>query len=57
MLKLSAALQVEVKVNGFSETDQANLWHMLTDDQSKAKQGLGQSSVLKKVWIVQQKRF
>ena len=34
---------------GFSEDDQANLWQNVTDAQSKAKQGLGQGSVLGKV--------
>ena len=42
-------LQREVKVAGFSEADQANLWQNVTDAQSKAKQGLGQGSVLGKV--------
>ena len=34
---------------GFSEADQANLWQNVTDAQSKAKQGLGQGSVPRKV--------
>jgi hypothetical protein len=38
-----------VNVTGFSEQDQANLWHNVTDAQSKAKQGLGQGSALKAV--------
>lgn len=32
---------------GFSESDQANLWHNATDAQSKSKQGLGQGSALR----------
>lgn len=40
-------LQKDVKISGFSEEDQANLWHNATDGQSKSKQGLGQGSVLK----------
>ena len=39
-------LQRDVKVAGFSEEDQANLWQNVTDAQSKAKRGVGQGSAL-----------
>ena len=40
-------MQKDVKISGFSEEDQANLWQNATDGQSKSKQGLGKGSALK----------
>ncbi len=54
MLKLglllrSFACTLQVKINGFSEQDQENLYHLAHDKSGKGRQGLGIASRPKKV--------
>ncbi|BDA43531.1 probable PIN2/TERF1-interacting telomerase inhibitor 1 at N-terminal half [Coccomyxa sp. Obi] len=45
----SSALAPQVKVNGFSEADQENLYHLAHDKKGQGRQGLGIASRPKKV--------
>lgn len=44
---------MQVKINGFSEDDQANLYMMAHDAKGDGRQGLGIASRPKKVLVVQ----